>query len=640
MEKLEYVQKLVQEKYTQYDFKVPYEKLQWSGEIIDTELNDGTLEPIDRLVEFTLCKINAAYFIDRYAYTFPAKGGPVPLKLFDFQQKSLDEFQKNGKIIFKKSRQVGASVISGAYAFWRANFYKGELIKIISLTRSDATEFKEKTIDLNYEMLPGWMKTKTTRDGNSKTKMKMVNNSQIQVLAKSKNAGRGGTPSLVIIDEAAFNEWMADIWKSIEPSLDKGGDCIVISTTNGVGNWYHTTYTRAESGENEFHPIFIPWWRYPNRDNPWREDVLEKRASGQWSEDEVQDFIKKKQKEQLSYKGPPKEAPWLWKRYSNAESDREFRQEILAEFLGSGDTFIEFEKLLELEEKKTKPVWKNTLPNDTIVKGLWCWEDVNYETMYMLTADTATGHGKDYSAFHVIDCYNRVQVAEFKTHVASDTFGDVIKKVARYYNNAYVVIECNHPGPATFNEVYKHKTDPYPNVYVRMKANEPWGWDTTNKSRTLLMESFHKDIKNNTTTIRSERLIEEIKMFIWDNNKPQAIKGGNDDLVIAYTIYTHLYDYVFSSRPAPIHTAKKAVDYSSTTPGNVDWDLKEQEFYERHGMSMEEWYWMQDKKLPSDYIQWKEEKEQEREEEMKEEFESNNKKEENDAPMGPPLITN
>lgn len=640
MEKLEYVQKLVKERYQQYDFSIPYEKLQWSGEIIDTELNDGKVEPVDRLVEFALCKINAAYYIDRYGYTFPAKGGPVPFRLFDFQQKALDDFQKFSKVIFKKSRQVGASVISGAYAIWRANFYKGELIKIISLTRSDATEFKEKTIDLNYEMMPGWMKTQTTRDGNSKTKLKMVNKSQIQVLAKSKNAGRGGTPSLVIIDEAAFNEWMADIWKSIEPSLDKGGDCIVISTTNGVGNWYHTTYTRAEAGENEFHPIFIPWWRYPNRSNPWREDVLEKRKSGEWDEDEIDSFVKEKQKEQLAYKGDAQQGPWLWKRYSNAESDREFRQEILAEFLGSGDTFLDFEKLLELDEIKIKPKWKNSLPNDKIIKGLWCWDEVDYTTMYMLSADTATGHGKDYSAFHVIDVFRNEQVAEYKAQPATDTFGQIIKDVARYYNNAYVAIECNHPGPATFNEVYKHKTDPYPNVYIKMKAGEPWGWDTTAKSRVLLMEDLYKDLKNSKTKIKSERLVEELKMFIWDNNKPQAIKGGHDDLVMSYSIYAHLLDHVYSSRPAPIHTAKKSVDYSNMNNFQIDWEAKQEEFYDRHGISMEEWYWMQDKSLPEEYIRWREEKEkEEKSEQEREKAKEENKDKIDGGSFVPPIIS-
>jgi intein/homing endonuclease len=178
-------------------------------------------------------------------------------KVYDIETQNTHSFLSNG-IVVHNCRQVGASVISGCYALWRVNFRKAQLIKIISLTQSDALEFKEKTIDINYYEMPGFLKTKTTRDGFSKTRLKLVNQSNLRVLSKSKNAGRGGTPSLVIIDEAAFNEWMDDIWKSIEPSLDKGGDVIVISTTNGVGNWYHLTYSRAEEKLNEFNAIYIP----------------------------------------------------------------------------------------------------------------------------------------------------------------------------------------------------------------------------------------------------------------------------------------------------------------------------------------------------------------------------------------------
>lgn len=982
MDKIEYVKEQTKKKYDTYNFTIPFEKLKWSGEVIDAELNDETVELVDRLVEFTLCKISAAYFIDRYGWTFQAKGGPVPLKLFDFQRTALEEFQKHGKSIFRKcltennyiltksgqyksikdvkkdeyvetikngkrewtkvidswkneelksvvqihmwngsmiestldhkimtkegwkeaqelsikdeiilsdnqfgeyelesdelakiigyyiadgkaseptfantnkkyvdeifesskifkdinpyikhkkqekhqdrydvrftgnrdnkktsfqnfmskynldiksndryfspeiinlnkkqlsillnrmyagdgwvgyslgnkkqgdfyigygtpnkvhayqiqhllskygiwakiitnkykeyntfykviipnkvhvlkfakeigiydkiddnyismleskikykqkgeynkirkiiqiskpkktydittessdfiangvqvhnSRQVGASVISGSYAIWRANFHMGEMIKIISLTRSDATEFKEKTIDLVYELMPGWMKTKTTRDGNSKTKLKLENKSQIQILPKSKNAGRGGTPSLIIIDEAAFNEWMPDIWKSIEPSLDKGGDCIVISTTNGVGNWYYTTYTKAEQSLNEFHPIFIPWWRYPNRSNPWREDVLEKLKSGEWSEEDADKFIKSEQKKQLSYKGPPEDAPWLWKRYSNAETDREFRQEILAEFLGSGDTFVDYESLLRLEEIKVKPKYKNKLPTGKLIKGLWVWNEVDYDSMYMLVADTATGHGKDFSALHVIDIFTKEQVAEVKAQVATDTFGQMIKDIARYYNNAYVVIECNHPGPATFNEVFKHKTDPYHNVYVKNKSGEPWGWDTTPRTRVLLMESLAKDIKNEYTNIKSERLIDEIKSFVWENDKPQAIRGAHDDLVMAYSMYTHLVEFVYSSRPTPIHSQKKAVNYENMDTSEIDWEEKEERFEEMHGMTLEEWYWFQGKDMPKEYIEWKKKR---NEEDIPIEDNKDNKAEEF---SGPPIIT-
>ena len=521
-------------------------------------------------------------------------------------------------------RQMGASVISGTYALWRANFYKKMTIKVVSLTKDDAIEFKDKTIDLNYEKMPGFLKTKAKAGRIGRTKFELDNGSIIQVLPKSKNAGRGSTPSLVIVDEAAFNEWMGDIWKAIFPALDKGGDIIVISTTNGVGNWYHLTYSRAVEQLNEFHAVFIPWWRYPDRSNPWLPMVMEKKNSGEWDDSEVQAFIRKMELEQLSYKGDPKYGPWLWTMWANAKSEQEFNQEIMADFLGSGNTVIPFREINRVEDEWVcEPKWKDILPQDPdqeVIPGLWIWRDIDPTSMYILTVDTATGHGKDFSTMIIVDVYKKEQVAEYKWQVATDEMGRLVKKVGRYYNDAYVIIECNHPGPATFNEVYKHKTDPYYNCYTKIKSGHPWGWDTTAKSRVLLIEDFYKDILNQSTKIYSSRLLDEMKTFIWLDNKAQATRNTNDDLIMAYTFYAHLIDMVFSSVPAAIHTNKKIVDSATTNLYEDDWEEKEEFHKEVHQMSLVNYYWMQGWPIPEEYKKWRQEQ---RDDDVKQSQEAN-----------------
>lgn len=624
MTKAEHVQQLTKQLMDRYAIHIPLEKLPWSGEFVETKLNTGEIQLVDRMVEFALCKMFAKYFIDRYCWVFDPQGGPIPFRLFDFQEDILDDFQKHSKIIFRKSRQVGASVMSGAFATWRANFNKAQIIRIISLTREDALEFKEKTVDLNYYELPGFLKAKSTRDGYSKTKLKLVNQSQIRVLSKSKNAGRGSTPSLIILDEAAFNEWMDDIWKSLEPSLDKGGDCIVISTTNGVGNWYHVTYSNAEASQNEFHPIYIPWWRYPGRSNPWLDDLLVKIKKGEMTNEEIDKFVKTKEREQLSYQGSPENAPWLWKRRSNAKTDKEFRQEILAEFLGSGETVTTVKTINRLQEEVRPPEWEDRLPSDPIqspIPGLWVWKDVEPGHDYMLTSDTATGHGKDYSTMQIIDINENEQVAEYKNQIPTDKMGELIKKVARYYNNAFVIIETNHPGPAVFNEVYKSKIDPYQNVYARARGKDIVGWMTTPKTRVLLVEAYFKDVENAYTHIHSSRLVDEIKVFNWnDSGKAEAMRGYNDDLIMAYSFYCHLKQEAFTAKPIGFATA----DTNLTHIGQnfeEDWYQVERDFEENIGMDMVTYHWLQGKPLPDNYKEFIETKRKEARENAKDKFE-------------------
>ena len=53
------------------------------------------------------------------------------------------------------------------------------------------------------------------------------------------------------------------------PTISTGGRCIAISTPNGVGDWFHETFVGAESGENEFLPVNLPWAVHPDRDDEW-----------------------------------------------------------------------------------------------------------------------------------------------------------------------------------------------------------------------------------------------------------------------------------------------------------------------------------------------------------------------------------
>lgn len=612
MTRQELVEQTVRDHYKKYNISLPWEKLPWSGELIETKLNDGTIELVDRMVEFTLCSLYSFYYIDRYCFTIPPKGGPVPFKLFDFQKQALDDFQRYGKIIFRKCRQIGASVISGCYALWRANFQKAQNIRIISLQLTDAQEFKEKTIDINYEAMPGFLKSKATRDGNNQTRLKLVNKSQIRVLAKSKNAGRGGTPSLVIIDEAAFNEWMDQIWKSIEPSLDKGGDCIVISTTNGVGNWYHLTYTKAEQDMNEFHAIYIPWWRYPDRSNPWLKDILDGKIA------DVATFVRQKEREQLDYTGDPKLAPWLWKRRANAKTEKDFEQEILAKFLGSGETVITPKSIGRLIDQVVDPKWVDRLPNEAMadpIHGLWVWEDVRPGASYALCADVAKGSAQDFSAFHIYDVHSNRQVAEYKELIPTDKFGKLIKRVAKYYNFAFVIIESNGLGIAVFNEVYLAEDDSYQNTYVTQRGRSLMGWETTPKSRNLLVDDFFKDVENEKTHMVSSRFVDEVKVFNWgDDGKAQAMKGWNDDLVMAHAIYCHLRDYAISSKPMGFSTnAVSAVDVDIEVEEGK-WAQYDEVHMERDGMDYGEWCWLQGVPTPESYKTYKATKRREEDE--------------------------
>ena len=55
-------------------------------------------------------------------------------------------------------------------------------------------------------------------------------------------------------------------------TLSTGGQCIALSTPNGVGNWFHKTWVGAEDGTNDWNTIKLHWNLHQERDDEWRKE--------------------------------------------------------------------------------------------------------------------------------------------------------------------------------------------------------------------------------------------------------------------------------------------------------------------------------------------------------------------------------
>jgi hypothetical protein len=58
----------------------------------------------------------------------------------------------------------------------------------------------------------------------------------------------------------------------------------------------------------------------------------------------------------------------------------------------------------------------------------------------------------------------------------------------------------------------------------------------TSKTRPLVVAKLEEFVRNKLIKIKSKRLYNEMKTFVWQNGKPQAMKKHNDDLIIACAI--------------------------------------------------------------------------------------------------------
>ncbi len=135
-------------------------------------------------------------------------------------------------------------------------------------TKQETAKNMVTKVKFMFENLPSWLKI--TAEENNKLTLRLSNGSQVKAVSAAGDAGRSEAVSLLIIDEAAFIDGIGEIWASAQQTLATGGGAIVLSTPYGTGNWFHQTWVKAESGENQFLPIKLPWYVHPERDETWR----------------------------------------------------------------------------------------------------------------------------------------------------------------------------------------------------------------------------------------------------------------------------------------------------------------------------------------------------------------------------------
>ena len=457
--------------------------------------------------EYLKCVTDPAHFMRKYCYIQNPVRGRVIFNLYPFQAKVLNLWKDNPNSIVLKSRQLGISTLVAGYSLWLMLFHKDKNVVCIATKQETAKNMVTK-VKFMYDNLPSWLKVPTVE--NNKLTVRLNNGSQIKAVSAAADAGRSEAVSMLIIDEAAFIDSIGEIWASAQQTLATGGGAIVLSTPYGTGNWFHKTWVSAEQGDNNFLPIKLPWYVHPERDEAWR----------------------KKQDEDL---GDPRLAA----------------QECDCDFSTSGDIVFYPEHIEFINQTYVKdPIEKRGVD-----KNLWVWEPADYHRSYMVVADVARGDGKDYSTFHVIDTESNTQVAEYKGQLSTTEFGHLLVGIATEYNEALLVIENATMGWATIQTVMERD---YRNLYFSPKSDKAEastyfdkygdnsnltpGFTNSMKTRPMVVNKFREYVSDRSVIIQSKRLLEEMKVFVWKNGRPEAQSGYNDDLIMAFAIAMYVRD--------------------------------------------------------------------------------------------------
>jgi hypothetical protein len=477
--------------------------------------------------EFKKCAKNPQYFLSKYSYIQHPIRGRVLFDLYGYQKQTIEEFETHEYNIILKGRQIGISTLVAGYALWMMLFHNDKNVLVIATKQEVAKNLVTK-VRYMHANLPVWLRGNCIED--NKLSMRFSNGSQIKAVASSPDAGRSEALSLLILDECAFIDDAELIWTSAQATISTGGKAVLLSTPNGVGNFFHKTWQSAETSTNNFNAVLLDWRVHPDRDDEWRA------------------------------------------RQTELLGEMQAAQEHDASFIFSGNTVIN----PEIIEFYRKTYIKDPISKQGFDGNMWVWEYPIPGHSYIVCADVARGDGEDYSALHVIDAERSIQVAEYKGKLPTKDFGNMMMSIAVEYNDALLIPDNSSIGWAAIQQVidrgyrnlfYMSADMHYVDVehqitnrkYITEKNMKP-GFVVSSRTRPLIIAKIEEYMRERAITIQSARLLAEFETFIWKNGKAEALQSYNDDAIFALGIGLWVRDTALRLRQEGIELTKLALE--------------------------------------------------------------------------------
>ena len=356
--------------------------------------------------------------------------------------------------------------------------------------------------------------------------------------AGSPEAGRGTTPTIAHLSEVAFwqhdEKILAGLFQGI--SQADGTEVILESTANGAAGEFFRLWHGAVQGENEYIPIFLPWFLTP-----------------EYTREPPEDFELSVDEEEYKKEFDLTDGQMYWRRLKIGEGGlRKFQQEYPATadeaFLVSGHNVFDQEavaRIRPIDPISTRVYSAISGTYEDMREGhLSIWEYPKWDQPYAIAADVAQGVGQDYSVATVFD-QNRNMVAMFRDNRIDPTeYGEALFYLGRYFNNALLCVESNSIGIATIERLRQMQ---YVNLYYQARPADRYvyqheettkpGFRTTQTSKPAVIALLQEAIREGDIYIPSSVCVQELKTYVSDDNlKMNALEGCHDDCVMAMAI--------------------------------------------------------------------------------------------------------
>jgi hypothetical protein len=372
--------------------------------------------------------------------------------------------------------------------------------------------------------------------------------------AGSPDAARSADLTCFHASEVAFwpfPEAMTATMQCLPRDEDAFQIAVIESTANGMvdqGELYYDHWQRAVQGESSFIPVFLPWHTFPAYTSRLQTPL-----------DDLEP-----EEEQLQRDLGLTWGQLRWRRRVLADDcegnpdkfDAEYPATPEMAFIISGTPFFRAQQLAWMEPDIV-PGRRGRLVDSG---GRIRFQDEGRGRLtvfrapepgheYIIGADSAMGiddadHSR--SAAQVLDMATLEQVAEYEAPSAPHELAADLVLMGKAYNTALLFPEIQNSGGGGGSELLVYLRDQHMYPYIgtwrgrndRIRPGAPtlYGWETTSRTKPMMMARIREVVMERSCTVHSRALVKQLRSYGAKDSGAMEALAGHDDLLMAFGI--------------------------------------------------------------------------------------------------------
>lgn len=346
--------------------------------------------------------------------------------------------------------------------------------------------------------------------------------------------------------------------KSLRLTSFEGSHTLLVieSTANGVGNYFHTEWLRAEAGVSDKTAIFVPWYEYgiytlPVDDYETLWNSLDPYERGLWQRGlslEQIAWYHAKRREYTTHRAMQAEYP--------STADEAFTATDRGVFDTDGIARLRTECR---QPASTGEICGNAVKGREALRNvhftadsagrlkIWKHPEQSVSTDRYLTIVDIGGRSdtSDYSVIAVVDRHgdgNRPEiVAQWRGHTDHDLLAWNASQIATYYRKSLLIVESNtieteRTEGENSGYILDEIADYYDNVYYRRSgegstAMRP-GFHTNRQTKPLIVNNLVAAVRDGSYTERDSGAVDELQTYERKPNGTFGAKDGHHDDIL------------------------------------------------------------------------------------------------------------